>query len=332
MTSNKSKLNKLIPSDWVTFVGCCLKFLFHLSVSAAVSASSCHCSYGATTRRQCPKICRRIRLYPRVSECERMCVSTLLTGDVVLCRRLPVQPVKICMSVCLRGVYPVPHCQALHGRTSRGQARRRGVVLGADPGEGARARVRGVAAVARHRRYSGAVAVIHRADQDFPATVLRQYGLLGGVRGAAASRGKVRGAEHGARVVVGQGAAPAACATALADVRRAAGTEGLLIGGLAFSRGGARAQVRLLSQGWGRRWGRGGGVLETWRSVFSNVPVALWEGRGMFPFLWSGARALAAGIRRNRLQEGRGRGEGNFQRSLQALLSFRDFRQEQFGV
>lgn len=40
-----------------------------------------------------------------VSVCVYMCVcvrvSTLLTGDVVLCRWLPIQPVEICMSVCL---------------------------------------------------------------------------------------------------------------------------------------------------------------------------------------------------------------------------------------
>lgn len=169
----------------------------------------------------------------------------LLTGDVVLCRRLPVQPVEICVSVRLGGVYPVPHCQTLHGRTSRGQARRRRVVLGADPREGARARVRRVAAVARHRGHSGAVAVIHRTHQDLAAAILRQHGLLGGVRGAAAAGRKVRGAEYGARMVVGQGAASASCSAALADVRRAAGAQRLLTGGLAFSRGRAGAQIGL---------------------------------------------------------------------------------------
>lgn len=172
--------------------------------------------------------------------------STLLTGDVVLCGRLPVQPVEICMSVCLRGVYPVPHGQALHGRPPRGQAGRGVVVLGADPGKGAGARVRRVAAVARHRGHSGAVAVIHRAHQDLTAAVLRQHGLLGRVRGAAASGREVRGAKHAARVVAGQRAASTSRSAALADVRRAAGPQRLLIGGLTFSRGGARAQVRLL--------------------------------------------------------------------------------------
>lgn len=38
-------------------------------------------------------------LYIQVCVCVR--VSTLLTGDVVLCRWLPIQPIKICMSVCL---------------------------------------------------------------------------------------------------------------------------------------------------------------------------------------------------------------------------------------
>lgn len=95
------------------------------------------------------------------------------------------------MSVCLRGIDPVPHCQTLHGRTPGGQAGRRGVVLGADPGEGAGSRVRRVAAVAGHRGHPGAVAVIHRAHQDLAAAVLRQHGLLGGVRGAAAPGRKV---------------------------------------------------------------------------------------------------------------------------------------------
>ncbi|KAG7227706.1 hypothetical protein INR49_029468 [Caranx melampygus] len=125
--------------------------------------------------------------------------------------------------------------------------RGRGVVLGADPGKGTRARVRGMAAVTRHRGHSGAVAVIHRTHQDLPAAVLRQHGLLGGVRGAAASRSKVRGAKHGARVMVSQRAASTSCPAALTDVRRATGTERLLIGGLAFSGGRAGAQVGLLS-------------------------------------------------------------------------------------
>lgn len=172
--------------------------------------------------------------------------STPLTGDVVLCRRLAVQPVEISMSVCLRGVYPVPHGQALHGRPPRGQAGRRGVVLGADPGKGARSWVGRVAAVARHRGHPGAVAVIHRAHQDLAAAVLRQHGLLGGVGGAAASGREVGGAEDGARVVAAQGAASTSCSPALAHVRRAAGPQRLLIGGLTFSRGGARAQVGLL--------------------------------------------------------------------------------------
>lgn len=97
--------------------------------------------------------------------------------------------------------------------------------------------------MARNRRHSRAVAVIHSAHQDLAATVLRQHGLLGGVGGATATGGEVGGAEHGARMVIGQRAAPASGAAALADVRWGAGAESLLIGGLAFSGGGAGAQV-----------------------------------------------------------------------------------------
>lgn len=230
--------------------------------------------------------------------------SAPLTGDVVLCRRLAVQPVKVGVSVCLRGVYPVPHGQALHGRPPRGQAGWRGVVLGADPGKGARAWVGRVAAVARHRGHPGAVAVIHGAHQDLAAAVLRQHGLLGGVRGAAAPGGEVRGAKDGARVVAAEGAASASRSPALAHVRRAAGPQRLLVGGLTFSGGGARAQVGLLGQ---RGRGR---VLET-RSggALANAPVALREGGGMFPFLRSTAGTLPAGVGGDGLQEGRRRGE-----------------------
>lgn len=174
-----------------------------------------------------------------------VCVFALLTGDVVLCRGLPIQPVEICMSVCLWGVYPVPHCQALHGRTSGSQARRRGVVLGTDPGKRARAWVRRVAAVAWHRGHSRAVAVIHRAHQNLATAILREHCLLGGVRGTAASRREVRGAEYRAWMVISQRATPASRPAALADVRRATGSESLLIGGLAFSRGRAGPQVGL---------------------------------------------------------------------------------------
>lgn len=100
-----------------------------------------------------------------------------------------------------------------------------------------------MAAVARHRRHSRAVAVIHSAHQDLAAAVLRQDSLLGGVGGAAAAGGEVGGAEHGARVVIGQRAGPTPGAAALTDVGWGAGAESLLIGGLAFSGGGTRAQV-----------------------------------------------------------------------------------------
>lgn len=100
--------------------------------------------------------------------------------------------------------------------------------------------------MARHRRHSGAVAVIHGADQDLPAAVLRQHGLLGGVGGAAAPRREVGGAKHGAGVMIGQGAAPASGAAALTDVRRRTGAQSLLVGGLALSGGGAGPQEGLL--------------------------------------------------------------------------------------
>lgn len=227
----------------------------------------------------------------------------LLTGHIVLCGRLAVQPVEIGVSVRLRGVYPVPHGQALHGRPPRGQAGGRGVVLGADPGKGARPRVGRVGAVARHRGHPGAVAVIHRAHQDLAAAVLGQHGLLGGVGGAAASGREVRGGEHGARVVAGEGAAPAPGPSALTHVRGPAGPQRLLIGGLTFSGGGARAQVGLLRQR------RRGGVLETRSARLPNAPGALWEGGGMFPLLRCGGRTLPAGVGGDGLQEGGWRGE-----------------------
>lgn len=240
------------------------------------------------------------------------CGPALLTGDVVLRGRLPIQPVEICMSVCLWGVDPVPHCQALHGRTSRGQGWRRGVVLGANPGERARARIRRVAAVARNRRHSGAVAVIHSAHQDLTAAVLREHGLLGGVGGAAATGGEVGGAKHRAWMVIGQRATPASSAATLADVRRGAGAESLLIGGLAFSGGRTRAQVGQLGQRRGRRRGRWGGVLKTWSGGFAGAPVSLWEGSGMFPLLRPGAGAVTTGKCSDRLKERRRSGDRNW--------------------
>lgn len=137
--------------------------------------------------------------------------SSALTRHVVLGGRLPVETVEVGVSVSLRGVDPVADRQSLHGGAPGGQPgrrRRRRVILGAHPGEGARAGVRGVPAVARDRGHAGAVAVIHGAHQDLAAAVLGQLSRVRrppSARTATAAAREVGGAEDRARMVIGRG-------------------------------------------------------------------------------------------------------------------------------
>lgn len=165
-----------------------------------------------------------------------------LTGDVRFSGRLPVQSIEVRVPVALRGVDPVVHGEALEGLGHGGRGRQ-GVRVLLCPRERSGARVRGVAAVVRYRRYARAVAIVHGAHENFAAAVLRQHGLLG-----RAGVGIVGRSENRAGMM--DGLSSAATAEAYDVLGGATGSHGRL-GGRPVGRAGTLTQELLFAHGAG---------------------------------------------------------------------------------